>query len=227
MDEATRVARLREAQSLARQLFDAISETGLIRPGVSEREVSDEIKVLAAERLGVDRHWHKRVIRAGSNALFPYHANPPERTIAANDIVYADLGPIFGDWEADFGRTYVLGEDPDKLRLRDTLPVVFDAGRAHFEASPDITGEQLFDFMVAEGARHGWAWGGTIAGHLVGEFPHDLADGDADFSRITPGNDRSMRGLDSAGNVCHWILEVHLVDRDLEIGGFYEELLDL
>ena len=227
VDEATRVERLREAQSLARQLFDAIDQTGLVRPGSSERQVSDAIKDLAADLLGVERHWHKRVIRAGSNAMFPYHANPPERLIGDDDIVYADLGPIFGDWEADFGRTYVLGDDPDKHRLRETLPVVFDAGRAHFESSPDITGEQLFTFMVAEGQRHGWEWGGTIAGHLVGEFPHDLADGDDDFSRITPGNDRPMRGVDRTGNICHWILEVHLVDRDREIGGFYEELLDL
>ena len=27
--------------------------------------------------------------------------------------------------------------------------------------------------------------------------------------------------------VCHWILEVHLVDTDLQIGGFFEELLDI
>jgi hypothetical protein len=61
----------------------------------------------------------------------------------------------------------------------------------------------------------------------VGQFPHDLAEGDEDYSRVTPGNDRPMRGLDSAGRVCHWILEVHLVDRERQIGGFYEELLDL
>jgi hypothetical protein len=33
--------------------------------------------------------------------------------------------------------------------------------------------------------------------------------------------------VDATGKVCHWILEVHLVDRQREIGGFYEELLDL
>jgi Xaa-Pro aminopeptidase len=226
-DETARIERLREAQGMARQLFAAIEETGVIRAGVSERGASDAIKDLAADLLGVERHWHKRVIRAGSNALLAYHANPPERVIEDDDIVYADLGPIFGDWEADFGRTYVMGDDPDKLRLRDTLPVIFDAGRTHFDSTADITGEQLFAFMVAEGRRHGWEWGGTIAGHLVGEFPHDLAIGDADFSRITPGNDRPMRGVDATGKVCHWILEVHLVDRQLEIGGFYEELLDI
>jgi Xaa-Pro aminopeptidase len=225
--ETVRAERLRHAQSLARQLFAAVEETAVIRPGLDERQASDAIKELAGDLLGVERHWHKRVIRAGANTLFPYHANPPLRTIAEDDIVYADLGPIFEEWEADFGRTYVFGDDPDKLRLRNALPVVFEAGRSLFEATPDITGEQLFDFMVAEGDRYGWAWGGTIAGHLVGEFPHELADGDEDYSRVTPGNDRPMRGVDRTGKVRHWILEVHLVDRDREIGGFYEELLDL
>jgi hypothetical protein len=36
-----------------------------------------------------------------------------------------------------------------------------------------------------------------------------------------------MRRLDRAGQVCHWILEVHLVDRTRQFGGFHEELLDL
>jgi Xaa-Pro aminopeptidase len=227
VDEAERVAQLRLAQRKAGELFAAIEDAEIVRPGVSERAASEAIRDLAAERLGVERHWHKRVVRAGRNAVEPYHANPPERTIAEDDIVYLDLGPIFEEWEADFGRTYVLGNDPDKLRLRDTLPVVWAAGRATFEATPDITGEQLFDFMVAEAAKHGWEWGGTIAGHLVGQFPHADAEGDKDYSRVTPGNDRPMRGVDRDGRVAHWILEVHLVDRSREIGGFYEELLDL
>jgi hypothetical protein len=36
-----------------------------------------------------------------------------------------------------------------------------------------------------------------------------------------------MRRTDRSGRAGHWILEVHLVDRDRQIGGFYEELLDL
>jgi Xaa-Pro dipeptidase len=34
-----------------------------------------------------------------------------------------------------------------------------------------------------------------------------------------------MRHTDPSGRIGHWILEVHLVDRDHQIGGFYEELL--
>jgi Xaa-Pro aminopeptidase len=227
MQDAERVERLRGAQRQASDLFAAIEAAGIVAPGVTEREASDAIKVLAAERLGVDKHWHKRVVRAGVNALEPYHANPPNREIADDDIVYLDLGPVFEEWEADFGRTYVLGADPEKLRLRDALPEVWAAGRAHFEATPDITGAQLFAYMVEQGAARGYEWGGTIAGHLVGDFPHADAEGSKDRSRIAPANDRALRGVDSVGNVAHWILEVHLVDREREIGGFYEELLDI
>ena len=36
-----------------------------------------------------------------------------------------------------------------------------------------------------------------------------------------------MRRSDRTGRICHWILEVHLTDRERRIGGFHEELLDL
>jgi Xaa-Pro aminopeptidase len=66
---------------------------------------------------GIRRYWHKRIIRAGPNTLQPYRENPPDRVIGADDIVFADFGPIFEEWEADFGRTFVLGDDPVKHRL--------------------------------------------------------------------------------------------------------------
>ena len=41
-----------------------------------------------------------------------------------------DFGPIFEEFEADLGRTYVLGADPVKHRLAADLPVIFDAAGA-------------------------------------------------------------------------------------------------
>lgn len=34
-----------------------------------------------------------------------------------------------------------------------------------------------------------------------------------------------MSRLDSNGKKYHWILEIHLVDRERQIGGFFEQLL--
>lgn len=222
-----RVEKLLEAQRKAGQLFDEIERGGLIRAGVTERQLSDEIRDLAAEMFGVDRHWHKRVVRAGENTLQPYRENPPDRTIADDDILFCDFGPIFDQWEADFGRTFVLGDDPVKRALRDDLPVVWARGRDYFEAHRDVTGAELFDRVVALTREAGWEFGGTIAGHLVGEFPHELIDGDKSESYIAPGSDNPMRRTDRAGRVCHWILEVHLIDPARRFGGFHEELLDI
>ena len=193
-----RAARLLDAQAKAAELFAAIETRGIIVPGVREIEASNAIRDLAAEMFGVDRHWHKRIVRAGPNTLQPYRENPPDRAIAADDIVFCDFGPIFEQWEADFGRTYVLGHDPVKLRLRDALPVMFDAGRRFFESRhEDVTGEQLYAHMVEPG-RGGRA--GSSAARSPGtwwaEFPHEKISGDEVESYIAPGSDQPMRRHD-------------------------------
>jgi Xaa-Pro aminopeptidase len=225
--EDERAGRLLEAQQKAEELFEAVRERGILAPGVREQEASDAIRDLSGELFGVRRFWHKRIVRAGENTLEPYRVNPPDRVIEADDIVFVDFGPIFEEWEADFGRTYVLGNDPVKQRLRDDLPVVFEAGRQYFEENRDITGAQLYARMVELAEKAGWEFGGPHAGHLVGEFPHEKIAGDQIESYIAPGNDGPMRRDDRTGRVCHWILEVHLVDRERGIGGFFEQLLDL
>lgn len=225
--ESIRVERLLDAQTKAAALFDEIERRGMIRPGVGEQQLSDEIADLAAERFGVTRHWHRRVVRAGENTLHPFHAHPPDRIMTDDDIAYLDLGPIFAEWEADFGRTFVLGDAPDKLALRDALPGVWSAGRAFFEAHAEITGAQLFEHVVGLAQDAGFEFGAPIAGHLLGEFPHKKISGDDARFYVAPGSDEPMRRTDRTGRVCHWILEVHLVDRARRFGGFYEELLDV
>ncbi|HEX3781876.1 MAG TPA: M24 family metallopeptidase [Pseudonocardiaceae bacterium] len=226
-DEDVRAERLLDAQAKAVELFAAVEKRGLLAPGVREVEVSDAIRDLAADMFGVRRHWHKRIVRAGANTLQPYRENPPDRTIEADDIVFCDFGPIFEEWEADFGRTFVLGDDQTKLRLRDDLPVIWDAGRRYFEANQDISGQQLYAHVVELARAAGWEFGGAHSGHLVGQFPHEQIAGDKIESYIAPGSDQPMRRDDRTGRACHWILEIHLVDRERRIGGFYEELLDL
>jgi Xaa-Pro aminopeptidase len=230
-DESARAAQLLAAQDRAIELFEAVDALGVVRGGMLESEATADIFALAADRFGVQRHWHKRIIRSGPNTLEPYDRNPPDRRIAADDIVFADFGPVFDGWEADLGRTWVLGTDADadadsdKARLRDDLPIVFDLGRRHFEANGQITGAQLYAHVAGLAEERGWTFGNVHCGHLVGEFPHERFDGPKVESMITAANSLPMRRHDAHGRVGHWILEIHLVDRAREIGGFYEQLL--
>ncbi|MEY8018232.1 M24 family metallopeptidase [Mycobacterium servetii] len=226
-DERVRARRLLDAQGRAEQLFDEIERRAMIRPGVGERELSDEIQELAADMLGVTQHWHRRIVRAGENTLQPFSERPPDRVIADGDIVFLGLGPVFAEWEADFGRTFVLSDDPHKTALRDALPRVWEAGREYFAHRPDVTGAELFDFVVGVTHAEGFQFGSSIAGHLVGEFPHRKIAGPGVQWYIMPGSDKPMRRADPRGRRCHWILEVHLVDPARGFGGFHEQLLDL
>jgi Xaa-Pro dipeptidase len=226
-EEEIRVQRLLDAEQKAAQMFDEIERRGMIRPGAGEQELSDDIRDLAAEMFGVTRYWHRRIVRAGENTLQPFQEHPPDRVIADDDIVFLDLGPIFEEWEADFGRTFVLGDDPGKTAVRDALPRVWQAGHEYFNRHPDITGAELFDFVVGVTHAEGFEFGNWIAGHLVGEFPHKKIAGTDTQWYITPGSNKPMRRKDPSGRRCHWILEIHLVDRPRGFGGFYEQLLDL
>ncbi|MBS7811801.1 M24 family metallopeptidase [Roseococcus pinisoli] len=224
-EENVRLAALRHAEEQAQQLFDAIEAKGLIAPGRTEREVEKDIYALAARDFNVEKHWHKRIVRAGINTLTIAADNPPVIDILADDMVFVDLGPVFEEWEADVGRTYVLGDDPVKHRLKADLPRHFEKLRAHFDAHQDITGAELFAAAEKFAAEDGWLWGGQIAGHLVGEFPHARIPGDKDLYRISPDNPSRMRDPDASGQTKYWILEVHLVNQDRSWGGFYERLL--
>jgi len=224
-EEVKRAQELRDAQDKAFEMFQEI-EKNLIRPGVTEKTMSDEIHKLGAQKYGVRTHWHKRVIRSGPNTLQPFAENPPDRTIESGDMVYVDLGPVFEAWEADFGRTFVLGDDPEKNKLRDQLEPTFNKVKSRFKEQADtMTGEELYDIACEEAKKLGYSWGSHIAGHVVGDFPHERIPNDKITLYITKGNKEPMNSIGKDGHKRHWILEIHLHDPAKGYGGFYEQLL--
>jgi hypothetical protein len=90
-----------------------------------------------------------------------------------------------------------------------------------------MAGQELYDIACELVQEAGWEFGGSIAGHLVGEFPHERIPRDKISLYITKGNEQSMCCLDGKGQMWHWILEIHLVDRTRQIGGFFEQLLTI
>lgn len=212
------------AQNKAEALFAEVLARGLIQPGKLESELTADIHALAKARFGVRRHWHKRIARAGPNTLLTYYDEAADRRIAADDIVYLDFGPVFEAWEADFGRTYALGDDPVKHRLIADLAIAFEAGRRLYQSNPTLTAGTLYDFVAGLAAPRGWEFGAPTAGHLIGHFPHEHSPDPARFS-IRHGCATMLREPDRDGRPRHWILEIHFIDRARQIGGFYEELL--
>jgi len=223
---STTEAALIAAQTKAEGLFAEVLESGLIRAGVLESELSEEIHVLAGKRFGIRRHWHKRVVRCGENTLLSYYAEPPDRRVSEDDVVYLDFGPLFGEWEADFGRTFVLGTDPRKHQLVEDITSAFRKGKQRFLADPNLTAGALYDYVCELAVAAGWQFGNTTAGHLIGHFPHETNVTNGRFS-IRHGNALSLREPDACGATRHWILEIHFIDEVRRFGGFFEELLTI
>jgi Xaa-Pro dipeptidase len=213
------------AQRLAQSLFDRIVELRLIRAGALESQLNDDIHQLAKAEFGVKRHWHKRIVRSGANTLTGYHDSPPDRLIVEDDVVYLDFGPVFDRWEADFGRTFVLGDDPRKHQLVSDIGEAFELGKQLFESKQDLTAGELFDYVHGLATQRGWTFGAVTAGHLVDRFPHESNVGGR-FT-IRKGNGTSLREPQEDGSPRHWILEIHFVDLARQYGGFLEELLTI
>jgi Xaa-Pro aminopeptidase len=223
--ETTRRAALIDAEKKAFDMLAAIEAAGFVAPGRTETEVENDIGALALKRFGVEQNWHRRIVRTGINTLTMALDYPEVRTIEPEDTVYLDLGPVFEAWEADVGRTYALGQNPEKKRLVADLDRVFERVQTHYYASPDITGAELYAFARKSADDAGWAFGGVIAGHVVGEFSHSTWPGEKDLKRIGPHNPLPMRRNDHLDRPLHWILEIHLTDKARTFGGFCERLL--
>ena len=219
------INQLIEAEQKAATLFRKIESSQLIQPGKTEREINQEVYDLAFELFGIKKYWHKRIVRAGENTLFPYDENPENLLIKEDDIVFLDFGPIFEYWEADYGRTYVLGGDPLKHKLVSDIETAWKEANAFFHSQKEISGVTLYKYCCDLAADKGWEFGGPIAGHLIGHFPHEKLEKEDKINYIHPENHIDMNSPNQKGEQRHWILEIHFVDRQKKIGGFFEQLL--
>lgn len=223
-----RHARLGEAHLMAMELLGAAERSGLFRAGVSESGLSREIQALGREMFGTFKHWHKRIVRAGPNTLCTYGSDPPDLIVGTDDILFVDLGPLFGAWEADIGRTYVIGGDPERMRMRDSIEAAWYSGRDHFRANRGhVTGADMYA-LASEAARaQGYEYGNWHSGHLIGNFPHEIVQGELRENYLHPGNSTRLADPDSGGRPRSWIYEIHFVDRERGYGGFFEQWLEL
>ena len=218
--------KLIEAEENAVILFKAIEDRGLIKAGKTEKQLNNEIYHVAFELFHIKKYWHKRIVRAGENTLLPYQENPPDLTIQKEDILFFDFGPVFEEWEADFGRTYVLGNNTQMIKLREDVSNAWSEGKLFFEEHKSyLTGADFYRYTKELAIKYGWEYGNHHCGHLIGNFPHEIIVGEEIINYIHPENNQLMSAKDKNGNERFWIYEIHFIDQQLKIGGFFEQLI--
>lgn len=218
--------KLQEAETKAILLFKEMEDRKLVCPGKTEQELNAEVYKLADELLGIKKYWHKRIVRAGKNTLLPYRENPPNLVLQENDILFLDFGPVFENWEADIGRTYVLGNNATMMKLKDEVEKAWHEGKQFFnENKMNLTGADFYDYTKQLAKRYGWEYGNNHCGHLVGNFPHEKILGEDLINYIHPENNRLMAEPDINGKERFWIYEIHFTNPEMQIGGFFEQLV--
>ncbi len=214
------------AEQKAKQLFSRVEAKGLIVSGKTESQLSHEIAQIAKDEFGVETHWGKKIVRAGINTLVPYIGDGPDQTIQEDDIVFFDFHPVFDGWEADLGRTYVLGNNPLKLKIKQDVEAAWHIGNEWYFKQKNLTGVQFFNYCSDLAKSYGYEFGNPISGHIIGYYPHEQPDDPTDLCLdIHPDNHTDILQLDKNGNPRHWMLELHFVDRKNNIGAFFEQLL--
>jgi Xaa-Pro aminopeptidase len=214
------------AEELAIQLFNEIEKHEIIHAGKTENKLNTEIFALAKEMFDIDKYWHKRIVRAGKNTIFPYRENPPDLIIGEEDILFLDFGPVFEEWEADLGRTYVLGENAQMLKMKADVETAWFEGYEFYKKNRSgLIAADFYRFTCDLSEKMGWKFGHIHCGHLIGKFPHERIQGEETLNYIHPENLNKMSDPDKSGNERFWIYEIHLLDKTGNFGGFYEQLL--
>jgi Xaa-Pro aminopeptidase len=205
------IALQRRAQARAWETL-AIA-AAMIEPGMDDVD-GKAIVDQAIIDSGAERMWHASQVRFGPNTLLPFGIVPEApHVLQADDMFFLDIGPCYDGHEGDVGRGFTLGQRPDHDALIGDSKSVFDAVKAHW-LTGGCTGQELYDFARAQALSRGrtLALEGA-AGHRIGDFPHRIHHSGKlkDFAKTPSPN--------------LWILEIHLVDRALGAGAFYEDML--
>ena len=110
--------------------------------------------------------------------------------------------------------------------LKKDVELAWIEGKAFYDANRAyLTGADFYAYTKTLAQQYGWEYGNVHCGHLVGNFPHETLLGEDLTNYIHPENKVLMSQLDKLGNERFWIYEIHFIDRSLEIGGFYEQLV--
>jgi methionine aminopeptidase len=203
-----------QAMVTARDLtFEAVREiAGAIGPGMTEGAAHDLAQDVL-ERMGMERLWHKSIIRFGAGTLDTFKApSEPGRILRSDDIFFVDLGVVWDGHEGDAGDTFVVGDDPEMaacaVAARDLWHEVATRWR-----QDHLDGEALYRHAAERAKAAGWRLNWEVKGHRVSDFPHAIYKAGAlgDFEACP------QAGL--------WILEIQIAHPTRPIGAFYEDLL--
>ncbi|MEG6616233.1 Xaa-Pro peptidase family protein [Peptococcaceae bacterium 1198_IL3148] len=132
------VARLKESGKTADRVMESLAK--FIKPGLTERQVADEIRS-QFKQLGVSKLSFDVIVSTGDNCAIPHHV-PDGTVLQAGQTVLIDMGGIKDYYCSDITRTFALGQP--SLEIRTVYEIVKTAQQQAFLAiKPGVTMEHV------------------------------------------------------------------------------------
>lgn len=210
--------KLKQAQSKSWEVLNKI------RSQLSEGLTEDEARKLALKVFqdhGVSKHWHKPYIRFGVGTKLTFHDPLQDNyRLQMGDPVSIDLGPVWPDaetglsYEGDVGDTFSFGaSNPEVENFAQTVRDLFKEAKSEWH-SKKLTGQEIYEFLGKRAQSMGYKLVAEVAGHRVGDFPHQKYTKER-LSRVQ---------FQPKSNI--WVLEIQLIHPGLNIGAFFEDILN-
>lgn len=201
--------KLFRARDVARDITYELSSH--IRPGMTEADAHALYKTICKNH-PVEKQWHPAKLRFGPNTTCDFKDVSVPHVLGEEDIFFIDIGPVVDGHEADYGETFVVGNQYEHKLIMESSRKIFDEVSAHWKKTK-ATGIPLYEFAKERARSLGYILSMGSDGHRIGDFPHHV----------------HFKGSlleceeDLIPNV--WILEIHLWDPQKRFGAFYEDIL--
>jgi Xaa-Pro aminopeptidase len=185
-----------------------------IHPGMKEHKAHEIFnQILKSNK--IEKIWHPTKIRFGANTLKSFREPSDEDIVlGTEDLYFIDIGPVIFDHEGDFGETFQTGENRELERLIEASKSLFTLTEKAWREKK-LTGSELYSFASEQAIKWGYHLNLHMDGHRIGDFPHAIWSksglGEINF---TPKEQR-------------WVLEIHLIDKNIQRGAFYEDILGI
>ena len=159
------LAKIRQAIAATEAMYERARE--IIRPGVNELDVFNELQAVAVTTLGEPLTGTGNDYRCGARG-----GSPRNRTAQAGELYILDLGPAFRGYFSDNARTIAVS-DPSTVQLEAWQFVIEVFDLVESEVRPGASARSIFEAAQALLDRCPHGIFNHHLGHGIGMFPHE------------------------------------------------------
>lgn len=185
---------------------------------------------------GISQTWHPSKIRFAANTRKAFREiSATDLVLAKGDLFFLDIGPVIDGYEADVGKTFVVGhkvisevpfskdnsaaEEKMNLKftpeekLQMTSEEIFAATAKHWRERHS-SGAELYQFanQMAETKGYFLTLDGA-SGHRISDFPHAIH------------YRGKLKDFNHEAHSLRWVLEIQIHDPKLNRAAFFEDIL--